>query len=83
MTWNTHVQVETLWRCSGCGKWSHAVKKPASHQRPVFEEPATDVPILNHYPVLYDANTEPISRESWWVRCGPFERWEAVRRVTQ
>lgn len=24
---------ETLWRCEGCGKWSHAKRRPAKHTR--------------------------------------------------
>lgn len=26
-----------LWRCKGCGKWSHAKKQPKKHFRTVYE----------------------------------------------
>jgi hypothetical protein len=27
-----------MWRCSGCGKWSHAQTRPSAHQRAEVDE---------------------------------------------
>lgn len=51
-----------LWRCAGCGKWSHAQRRPSAHQRSEVEaNPITD---------------EPETAYAVW--CGPFERLVAV-----
>jgi hypothetical protein len=33
-TWNVQYLVR-MWRCTGCGKWSHAKRRPKLHQRGV------------------------------------------------
>ena len=33
----------TLWRCSKCGKWSHAQRRPKRHERYIREDDIPDV----------------------------------------
>jgi len=70
----------TLWRCSACGKWSHAVKRPKNHQRAVFDEPAEGVEIVNHEAYFGGGEYSEPSPEVWWIKCGPFDEWAAALR---
>jgi hypothetical protein len=82
----TVEQVE-LWRCSGCGKWSHAKRRPRYHHRFIVNDEEADVATTARVAGLaVVATVEP----SWdgnpdhagdpggvWVHCGPFTRWVA------
>ena len=76
----------TLYRCTACSKWSHAQRKPKFHQRfhPMYTQwgLADDEPPAELIISKDDGWTDFISGEGddggWWVRCGPFETWEAV-----
>lgn len=67
-----------LWRCSGCGKWSHAVRRPKHHAR--FLRGATKATTLAlGFTVLTEHETrdeDDLGGVS--VVCGPFERWIAI-----
>jgi hypothetical protein len=64
---------ERLWRCSSCGKWSHAKRKPPRHERAKWAPEETDVVIR-----AADGRDEDGGPATfWWVACGPFEEWEA------
>ncbi|PZG12945.1 hypothetical protein C1I95_24690 [Micromonospora craterilacus] len=66
---------ETLWRCTACGKWSHAKRRPKQHKRYVvtgtktvpYQEAETGAWVDEEVP---DGDFQP---------CGPFVRWEARR----
>lgn len=60
---NADADVTTLWRCTKCDKWSHAMKKPANHKRGVVKNEGSD---------FHAAEYE-------LVPCGPFVRWTAVK----
>ena len=63
---------ETLWRCTTCGKWSHARRRPKSHQ-------AHTLSGLDSRPLLYDLGyTYEGDFLGYMVKCGPFQRWQAV-----
>ena len=70
-----------LWRCSACGKWSHAQRNPKMHERRVADSDDFDAAAVTRI--------EPGGREpetgAWldlvFVRCGPFDEFAAVRSV--
>lgn len=64
--------VETMWRCAGCGKWSHAKARPRHHERFLQREPYPDEVLVRRDPSTEDG---PVV----WVRCGPFDEWTATR----
>jgi len=65
--------VEVLWRCEACGKWSHAKRRPRSHERFVKAADLTPSDLL----VREDHSTDEF--DGGWVQCGPFARWNATR----
>jgi len=71
----------TLWRCTQCGKWSHAVKRPRRHQRWVpYGEPTPDpATVIRQEPGVYDHMNGFTSEGGWFVVCGPFEEWLATK----
>lgn len=62
------------WRCSTCGKWSHAQRRPKWHRRWTQEEPPEGTVVIEHLEPSYDhySNYEP---DYWIVQCGPFEKY--------
>ena len=64
---------ETLWRCSSCGKWSHAKRKPSSHERMVWDIPFGAV--VSRTVDGQDEDGGPATLT--FIDCGPFEKWEA------
>jgi hypothetical protein len=71
----------TLWRCSRCGKWSHAAKRPKYHQRALFTEPRESDEVISHDEGYFSARDGESSPEVWWIKCGPFETWTATEAV--
>lgn len=68
---------EKLWRCTECGKWSHAKRKPSRHERRVNDDLGTDEPETVIRAVEgWDPETGP-ELVGWIVPCGPFEAWVA------
>ena len=71
-----------MWRCSTCGKWSHAQQRPKAHQRWIsaWDKPADYEPeerVLRFDPGMsFDDRDDP---GGWMVECGPFEEWHAER----
>lgn len=65
-----------LYRCSVCGKWSHAQKQPKQHKRWVREgEDGFDPDKAE--PPLYDGYGSMLQPEGHGIDCGPFEPWIA------
>jgi hypothetical protein len=67
-----------LWRCTRCGKWSHAQRKPKRHERAV-ESPGPEDELVPGKDPMFNIGSE--NDEPYWVWCGPFEAWRAVREV--
>ena len=73
---------ETLWRCSKCRKWSHAKRKPSSHERFIRDSDLAEV-LPGAQRVFPELSLEGETREGGWkVPCGPFEKWEAWKVET-
>lgn len=73
--------METLWRCTTCGKWSHAKKRPKWHERFVplsFGMPDSRL-IIDEDFGDYDHINGTTREGGWTIQCGPFEQWSAVR----
>lgn len=70
-----------LWKCTVCGKWSHAAKNPRHHRRFDRNEPADGSKILEEIPPIYSPEHGDSSEGGYMVRCGPFEAWTAVKGV--
>jgi hypothetical protein len=68
----------TIWRCTSCGKWSHAVRCPKFHQRWTPDEPGEDERVLRYEPPSYDREGNG-DDGGYVVACGPFEAWAATR----
>lgn len=78
-----------LWRCDGCGKWSHAKRRPRHHERFV---PAAALPDDAKAGDVVEQGRILRIEEGWYssgpdggydggarVACGPFSAWRAVR----
>lgn len=71
MTINLFEQPAYLFRCTTCGKWSHAKDKPSSHFRWVKPgDPGYDQ-------TEADKNASPGVPDGHPVRCGPFTTYYA------
>lgn len=68
------VETVEVWRCSRCGKWSHAKRRPRQHERRVELPAAGDVVLATDHGLDPDDGPRP-----YVIACGPFERWVAVR----
>lgn len=70
---------QSCWRCVGCGKWSHAQRRPQRHRRFAGIEdflPPELEPFIAERSWSRERDTgAPVS--AVWVWCGPFERYEA------
>ena len=66
-----------IWRCTECKKWSHAKKKPKSHERFTSVEPDDDSRIIEYMPGEYSHINGFIIDPGWMVKCGPFDTYEA------
>lgn len=67
-----------LWRCTGCGKWSHAKRRPAAHERTIVLEEGSECPAAERAdccPLGACGAATPTIAEVRW--CGPFERYVA------
>jgi hypothetical protein len=64
----------TLWRCSQCGKWSHAKRRPKHHERAVYDEPVDSVRVLRVEPSVFEMDT---GAPSFILACGPFDEYRA------
>lgn len=70
-----------LWRCDGCGKWSHARKMPKGHERILVDAQPADIAATGlvvvssdpGYTSEYDSMPPTVT-----VRCGPFEPWLTI-----
>lgn len=71
---------DLIYRCTACGKWSHAKRKPKHHQRFIsaddFDGPG-DWPVLSVAEGFTDYTSGEGTSGGWWIACGPFETWEA------
>jgi hypothetical protein len=72
-TWQVQY-LERMWRCTACGKWSHAVRRPKYHRVTVVDEPAEGTALE-----YLAASLDPDDQDAWVVPCGPFVRYEARR----
>lgn len=74
---------EKLYRCSHCGKWSHAQRKPKHHERWVPDNLQGDEPdpvtVIRYEPG--GVKPEDDFTGGWYVRCGPFDTWTATREA--
>lgn len=70
-----------LFRCSQCGKWSHAARMPKHHQRFVRDEPEEGIRVLREEPPVYERDGTG-DDGGYLIACGPFETYEA-RKVTR
>lgn len=72
-----------VWRCAGCGKWSHAVRRPKTHERFIPQEDGGEYvgnwTTKQYVDAEYGYEGDLLQRAGWRVRCGPFESWVAVR----
>lgn len=66
-----------LYRCSTCDKWSHAKKKPKSHQRWVDAWSPEYDPAKNENPG-YDGDSNNLA-DGHFVDCGPFDTYTAFK----
>lgn len=74
-----------LWRCVECGRWSHAERRPSSHQRKLrcthefgFDEPPPGAVVVEELGGI-EHDTGAWSLWGWMLKCGPFEEWRAER----
>ena len=67
--------IVTLWRCTECGKWSHAVKMPSRHKRFVLDP--ENIPEEKMAEYLPDPGLQ--GHDGAYLWCGPFARWTAVK----
>ena len=71
----------TLWRCSSCGKWSHAKRRPKTH-----EVWSSNFPLIGAFVSIGAVKDEDVEyeepRPGAFVPCGPFEKWEAWKVET-
>lgn len=69
-------EIVEMWRCKGCGKWSHAKRRPSAHQRVVVLEEGSECPPHEQAeccgPGRGCGAATPTVTETRW--CGPFER---------
>lgn len=62
-----------MYRCQGCGKWSHAKRKPKKHLRTVWEgQPGFDPAKAEGQPWDYDGP------DCHGIECGPFISYVAM-----
>lgn len=76
--------VVQMWRCTSCGKWSHAVRRPKTHQRFISAgDKAADYessePVIRFEPPMSFDGYGGDDPGGWSVECGPFEEWHAER----
>jgi hypothetical protein len=70
-----------VYRCTKCGKWSHAQRNPKRHCR--FErDEGQEAPaeVISYEPPTYDHLNGFSDTGGWYVYCGPFDTYE-VRKV--
>ncbi|WBB94226.1 hypothetical protein [Verrucosispora sp. WMMC514] len=72
-------EVVTLWRCTVCGKWSHAQRRPKTHERYVVTGTEIVTEMESWDTGAYIDIEVPAGG---FQPCGPFARWEA-RRVEE
>lgn len=80
LPWGRYVATDVMWRCVGCGKWSHALRRPARHERFLKAElgaPEPDAYIDARY--SQEPDTGAVVLDGWIISCGPFEKWVAER----
>lgn len=65
----------TLWRCTECGKWSHAMKRPSRHKRFVLNP--ENIPEEKMAEYVPDNGLD--GSDGAYVWCGPFARWTAAK----
>lgn len=66
-----------IWRCTKCGRWSHAKRKPSWHLRTVWEgQPEYDP--TKGYGAVYDHMNGFTEADSHGIQCGPFEPYVAA-----
>ena len=70
---------EVMWRCTKCGTWSHAKRMPRYHQRFVQDAPDDESLIIDYDHDEYDHMNGQTREGGYWIKCGPFERWLAVK----
>lgn len=71
----TFLDTVEIYRCQGCGKWSHAKKQPKKHQRWVREgDPEFDPP---QRVGAYDHMTGFSEHDGHAIDCGPFAPYVA------
>ncbi|MFY1595448.1 hypothetical protein [Micromonospora sp. WMMD737] len=70
----------TLWRCTGCGKWSHAKRCPKQHRRWVVTGTET-VTEMESWDTGAFVEVEIPTGE--FQPCGPFEQWTATRTTEE
>lgn len=73
-----------IYRCSVCGRWSHAKKRPASHKRTIqrtddVQEPPEGLEAIEEVPGWVSGDGEHSDDGGWIVKCGPFDIYEAKR----
>jgi hypothetical protein len=69
-----------IYRCSKCGKWSHAQRKPKAHQRLIRDEGQETPPnVVEALEPTYDHMNGFSDDGGWYVACGPFDTYEAVK----
>lgn len=70
------MSAETLWRCSSCGKWSHAKRRPQRHERSLGLHQPRDADVVSR--TAEEREYETGSYEILtWVWCGPFVEYRA------
>lgn len=75
------VEFVDLWRCAECGRWSHAKRKPLRHERFFGLEPPEDDSRISRTEEAQETDTGAWVT-AYWVNCGPFDDWNAMRVVT-
>lgn len=77
------MTVIKLWRCSECGKWSHAKRKPKFHRKHTedFDDLPDDkvIDIESGYRSPWNRD-DPDYYQTAEVKCGPFDEYEAVKK---
>lgn len=68
----------TLWRCTACGKWSHAKRRPKRHQRYVV----TGTTTVEYQEAETGAWLDDEVPDGDFVPCGPFAAWTATPDLT-
>lgn len=71
----------TAYRCTRCGKWSHALRKPKQHKRFTREQPEETDVVLEYMPPSFGYEG-PNADDGYLIACGPFQTYTLTPKET-